>query len=99
MKKIHPAEEQETMSYRQLRQKNQDQTDLEKLSFDIEDNKLQLEADLRETERSLTLERRTLQALKSKEVLSTGEILKQQDLIRGLEEGVEAVKALIKELF
>ena len=85
--------------YQQLRQKSQEEISQEQLSHEVEDNKLQLEADLRATQRQLTLEQRELESLKSAPRLDSEKILKRQDKIRGLQEGVKSLVALIEELF
>lgn len=64
-----------------------------------EDNKLQLEADLKATSRELKLEKRRLEGLKSQEKLDSGKILQSLDNIEGLEKGEKALTKLIKELF
>ena len=42
------------MKYLKLRQKTQDQLSSEQLGYEVEDNKDQLEADLKETKRALS---------------------------------------------
>lgn len=85
--------------YISLRQKTEDQLSAEQLQYDVEDNKSQLEADLKVTQRQLAAERRTLEQLKSAKVLSSKKLIDQLDLIEGLEKGVESLEALIEELF
>ena len=64
-----------------------------------EDNKDQLEADLKATSRALKEEKRTLEVLKSEAQLDSGKILDSQDKIEGLTKGEKALKKLIAELF
>ena len=87
------------MKYLKLRQKTQDQLSKEQLDYEVEDNKLQLEADLRETQRALSLAKQNLLALKSQKMLSSVAILKEMDNIRGYEEGIKSLEELVKELF
>lgn len=71
----------------------------EQQQYQAEDNKLQLEADLRETQRLLKSEQRRLEELKSQPQLSGGNIIECQDMIAGLTAGVKALGDLIHELF
>lgn len=88
-----------TMKYADLIAMDQNQKDAEKLQYQVEDNQSQLEADLKETKRSLITAKRELVQLKSKEQLSSQDIIKQIDLIESFEKGIEKLEALIKELF
>lgn len=71
----------------------------EELGYQAEDNKSQLEADLKETSRELIRQRRVLDELKSAATLDSEEILNKQDEIKGIEAGVKALEDLIAELF
>jgi hypothetical protein len=71
----------------------------EEQEYQAEDNKSQLEADLKATSRDLVAKRRKLDSLKSAAVLSTHDIFMCEDAIEGLEKGVEKLNALIAELF
>lgn len=90
---------QPSTKYIALRQKSDSQLEMEQLQYDVEDNKSQLEVDLRETQRSLVAEKRKLEQLKSAKVLSSTAILNQMVLIEELEKGVKSLEALIEELF
>ncbi len=87
------------MKYKELMMKSQEQLEVEALNYMVEDNKLQLELDLKATSRSLTEGQRNLVALKSKEILDTKAILDQIEDIEAMERAIEVIKALIKELF
>lgn len=71
----------------------------EELGYQAEDNKSQLEADLKETSRELIRQKRVLDELKSAATLDSGAILAKVDEIKGLEAGVTALTELIAELF
>lgn len=71
----------------------------EQQEWQAEDNKEQLEADLKATSRKLTLEKRRLEELKSAVKLDSTKIGECEDSIEGLTKGVKSLKALIKELF
>ena len=93
------AQKQQALTYLQRRQKTEDQISQQQLQYEVEDNKLQLEADLRETQRELTQAKRDLDTLKSAKALSSEQIIKQADLISGLEKGEAFLQDLIEELF
>ena len=69
------------------------------LSHQVAQDKLQLEADLLETQRQLAIKKQELEDLKSAPVLSAADIIKCSDEIEGLKAGEKAIKELKKELF
>lgn len=87
------------MKYIDRIKKSQEEQLTEAQEYLAEDNKDQLEADLKATSRALKEEKRTLEDLKSAAQLDSGKILNSQDKIEGLEKGVKALQKLIKELF
>ena len=87
------------MSYRQLRDKTKEEKGQEYLDYAVEDNKLQLEADLRETRRSIAKSERKLVELKSAHKLNSRDILKEKDHLESLKMGQAGLSDLIKELF
>ena len=87
------------MKYIDRIKKSQEEQLTEAQEYLAEDNKDQLEADLKATSRALKEEKRTLEDLKSAAQLDSGKILNSQDKIEGLQKGVKALDKLIKELF
>ena len=87
------------MKYKELRKKTVDQIEEQQLQYDVEDNKAQLEADLKATQRALTTAKRQLVDEKSRATLDSGSIIELHNQIEGLEKGAEAIENLIKELF
>lgn len=86
-------------TYKELREKTAEELSQEQLLWDIQDNKLQLEADVRATERQLLTEEVVLTQLKSRNTLSTQDIISQMDVIKGLRDGLGSIKELLEELF
>tara|TARA_R110002051_G_C8361168_1_gene441901 strand:+ start:54 stop:320 length:267 start_codon:yes stop_codon:yes gene_type:complete len=87
------------MKYQDLITKSQEEVSAEQLTYQVEDNKEQLEGDLKVTSRALTQDKRVLVELKSAKELDSTRILKQIDLITGRQLAIKNLKALIKELF
>ena len=83
----------------QLLQQTATEKEQQQLSFTIQQDKLQAQADLLETEKQVGLSQQKLEDLKSAPTLSLGDVIKAQQELEGYERGVVAIKALIKELF
>ena len=77
----------------------QEKTAQEAAEYQVQQDQLQLQADLLETNRQLNAAKRELVEAKSASTLSVSSIIAIQDRIAGLEAGVKAIKALEKELF
>lgn len=87
------------MKYKQLIQKSAEDKLSEKQEYQVEDAQLQLEADLKVTQRELKAETRKLAKLKSAEVLSSADLVDCINKIDALKGGVKILNALEKELF
>ena len=87
------------LTRKQLLQRSESTIEAEKLVYQLEDDKLQLEADLRETNRALTSKNRELLQLKSAPKLSPTSIVEVTGEIESLEKGIQILEDLIAELF
>lgn len=86
-------------SYLSLRQKTSQEATEEELLYDVEDNKSQMQLDLRATNRAITQAKRELLKMKTLKVLDSNKIVSKMDEIANLEAGEKTLKELISELF
>ena len=86
-------------SYLILRQKTSQEATEEELLYDVEDNKSQMQLDLRATNRAITQAKRELLKMKTLKVLDSNKIVSKMDEIANLEAGEKTLKELISELF
>jgi len=87
------------MKRKNLLTQSQEQQDKEMLSFQIQEDKQQLEADKLETSKMLNAKERELVRAKSAVPFSPSNILSLQDEIKGLKAGLKGLKELEEELF
>ena len=83
----------------QLLTQTSTEKEAQQLSLQVQQDKLQAQADLLETEKQVLLKQQELEDLKSAKTLSLTDIIKVQDELKGYQQGVKAINALIKELF
>lgn len=83
----------------ELLQQTETQKATVELQYQLEKDRLQLEADLLETRSALELKRQELHRRKSDRELSPVKVIEVQGEIEALERGVKALEALKKELF
>ena len=87
------------MKYEQrIKKTEQEKLELED-QFLVEDAEAELSASKRETQRSLMNAKRDLEELKSSRKFDLQAILEKQQVVYELENGVEALEELHKELF
>lgn len=79
--------------------KSQEKLEKEQLDHQLAQDKLQLQADLLETQRQLGVKKQELVNAKSASVLEAGKVLSIQDEVKALEAGEQALIDLEKELF
>lgn len=87
------------MNRLQRLQQTSTEKEQQQLSFQIQQDKLQAEADLLETQKQLSSKKQELDDLKSAKTLSLSRIISVQDEILGYERGEQAIIDLIEELF
>ena len=80
-------------------QKDQSTMDNASRKHQVAQDELQLQADLLETKRQLSIKEQELEALKDADKLSPADVIKCQDDIKALEAGVQALVDMQKELF
>lgn len=83
----------------ELLKQSKEERDEQLLSHTIQQEQLQAQADLLETQQKVAQLKRKLERLKSVEELSLPEIVATQVELEGYQAGEKALKALIKELF
>lgn len=69
------------------------------VSHQVQQDKLQAQSDLLETQRQVSIYQQKLEDLKSAKVLSVSDIIKCQNDLDGYAAGEKAIEKLIKELF
>lgn len=69
------------------------------LSHQVQQDKLQAQADLLETQKQVSIYQQKLEDLKSAKQLSLSDIINTQNILDGYIAGEKAITKLIKELF
>ena len=80
-------------------QQTESQKEEAQLDHDVAQSKLQLESDLLETKRELSVAEQKLEQLKSNIPLSAQDILSAEADVRDLKAGVDGIRRLKEELF
>ena len=86
------------MKYKKRIRLTENQKDEEQLVYQ-EDNREQLEADLKATLRALKSDERELNELKSAEILDSAAMIEVDSRIEGRKLAAEKIKSFIEELF
>lgn len=88
-----------SLKYRELRQLSAEEQEEKVLQFQEREMGLQLQSDILATERSLEAKKQSLFKEKSRYPLDSQSIINLQIEIEGLEDGLNRLKVLSKELF
>ena len=85
--------------YKTLLSKSQEESDKEELGFKVEEGEQQLAADILNTRRSLSKAKREVLAVKGRFPLDSQSILDAEDDVTAIEQTIERLEGLKKELF
>ena len=92
-------EEEQPLKYKERLSQSQSEKESLDLQYQVEDAHLQLQGDIKETTRSLTKAKRTVEDLKGKFPLDSNAIASAIHEVDNLEGGLKILNDLDKELF
>ena len=91
--------QEKVLKYKELLQQSEKEKESAEIEFQVEQTKLQLQADLLSTKQSLVAKRKELTASKSKYDFNVQKIINLQIEVESLEDGVKRIEKLQAELF
>ena len=87
------------LTYKQRITQDQKSKDAQSAEHQSKTAELQVQADLLETQHQVALAEQRLEELKSATPLSVKAVIEQQDILKGYQQGEQAILDLQKELF
>lgn len=87
------------LSYQERLLQSQEEKDQQEVSSLVREADLNVQSDILQTEKSLAIKRRVLEAAKGEFPLNTQTIISLQVEVEALEDGLKRLEALRKELF